>query len=105
MFPLICQQVQFSYQPHLNVPLSFVVADKTLPVVPSEIKLFSGLTSEAFKVKQLQRSKVDMKLATANSFSEWKWLTEVPDTDIQTLLGYQICSEWLQLMQTTNLIC
>lgn len=60
----------FSHQPHLNLLLSLVVLDKTLPVVPSEIKRFSGLTGEAFKVKQLQLAKVDMKLATANSFSE-----------------------------------
>lgn len=60
----------FSHQPRLNLLLSLVVLDKTLPVVPSEIKLFSGLTGEAFKVKQLQLAKVDMKLATANSFSE-----------------------------------
>lgn len=66
----ICQQMLFSHQPHLNLLLSLVVLDKTLPVVPSEIKLFSGLTGEAFKVKQLQLAKVDMKLATANSFSE-----------------------------------
>lgn len=73
MCPLICQicqQMLFSHQPHLNLLLSLVVLDKTLPVVPSEIKRFSGLTGEAFKVKQLQLAKVDMKLATANSFSE-----------------------------------
>lgn len=73
MCPLICQicqQMLFSHQPHLNLLLSLVVLDKTLPVIPSEIKLFSGLTGEAFKVKQLQLAKVDMKLATANSFSE-----------------------------------
>lgn len=40
-----------AYQPHLNLLLSLVVLDKTLPVVPLEIKLFSGLTSEAFKVR------------------------------------------------------